>query len=769
MHKRLFKYILLALLFAGLLFLLVNWGLRENAIRQLSGSLTISDPVLANGDLHTYSVGSFTLTVSSTGQAMPGGYPGPRLYITHQAEPSRWLWHTLRGQGFIAAAQGQEKVQESRGSFFITDHLTRTCVNQTIESVQQNDQSISIHGKLDCGQDQFIGYTLSFKPAAADRLAFLLTFTSADSLRPDRTYLTYASDSDEHFFGFGEQFSYFDLKGQRVPIWVSEQGIGRGQQPVTALVNLAARSGGNDFTTYTAVPQYITSRMRSLFLENQEYSVFDLRRADRVQISVFSSQLQGQIVYGSNPEDLIAEYTAWAGRMRTLPDWILSGAVVGMQGGTDKVRGIYAKLKALGTPVAAFWLQDWVGQRTTSFGKQLWWNWELDTTRYPGWDALREDLAKDSVRIMLYASPFLADVAGLKPNLRRNLFKEALDAGYLVRRPDGSPYLIRNTDFSAGLLDLINPEAVTWYEGVLKTQMVDIGASGWMADFGEALPYDAHMSGEIPGSQYHNQYPVAWAALNRALIDSLPNSDQYVFFTRSGFSQSPQYTTLMWTGDQLTSWDAHDGMKSAVTGMLSGGMSGFSLNHADIGGYTGINNPLLHVQRSKELLLRWMELSAFTTVYRTHEGNTPDQNVQFYTDDDTLQQFDRFAKVYQAWGFLRKRLVQYSAETGVPVMRPLFIHYPNDPIVYTISYQEFMVGPDLLVAPVLDAGKNTVRVYLPAGNWVHVWSGVPYRSPFKGQWVTVPAPIGQPGLFVKEGIEDGDIFIKNLRQAGLIR
>ena len=73
-----------------------------------------------------------------------------------------------------------------------------------------------------------------------------------------------------------------------------------------------------------------------------------------------------------------------------MPEWILSGAVVGLQGGTDKVLDAYDELEALGTPVAAVWLQDWVGQRETNFGIQLWWNWELDEDHYPGWDQLRE-------------------------------------------------------------------------------------------------------------------------------------------------------------------------------------------------------------------------------------------------------------------------------------------------------------------------------------------------------------------------------------------
>jgi alpha-glucosidase len=167
--------------------------------------------------------------------------------------------------------------------------------------------------------------------------------------------------------------------------------------------------------------------------------------------------------------------------------------------------------------------------------------------------------------------------------------------------------------------------------------------------------------------------------------------------------------------------------------------------------------------------MRWMELSAFTTIYRTHEGNTPDQNAQFYTDNDTLNQFDRFARVYAAWGFLRQRLVKNAAETGVPVVRPLFLHYPNDPVAWNAAQREFLVGPDLLVAPVLDPGKTSVRAYLPAGSWVHVWSGTAYRSPFQGQWVTVDAPVGQPAVFVKEGAPDGEQFVQNLRKAGLIQ
>ena len=92
-----------------------------------------------------------------------------------------------------------------------------------------------------------------------------------------------------------------------------------------------------------------------------------------------------------------------------------------------------------------------------------------------------------------------------------------------------------------------------------------------------------------------------------------------VFFMRAGFTNSPKLGMLFWEGDQMVSWQANDGIKSAVVGLLSSGISGYAFNHSDIGGYCAVKLPFFKYQRSEELLLRWMELNAFTTVFRTHE------------------------------------------------------------------------------------------------------------------------------------------------------
>lgn len=695
---------------------------------------------------------------------------GGKLTISNPAR--KVLWETIAGQPFVGAARGGEQVEEHRGMFFFTENLQVACPDQRVELILDNpeEQSVTLSGYLDCNNGESVIYHLYIAPneqpgSLALRLWLQDPQTRQPSAKFNRIYLTYASNAGEHFFGFGEQFTYIDMKGKKVPIWVSEQGVGRGEEPITTGANLTnGGAGGNAFTTYLPIPFYMTNQMNSLLLLNEGYSQFDLRQDDRAQIMAYGATLLAVVFDGNSPAEIISQYTAISGRMPPLPDWAHRGAIVGMQGGTEKVRQVWAELQKRGAPIGAFWLQDWVGQRTTSFGKQLWWNWEVDYDRYPGWDEMVADLRAEDIRVMVYVNPYVVDVSD-KPNARRNLFKEALENGYLVKNADGEPYLVLNTSFKYGMVDLTNQDAVFWLLGVMEENVLGSGASGWMADFGESLPYDAVVSGtDVPAPRLHNRWPVGWAAVNRALVEKY-KEDELVFFSRAGYTNSARLATLFWAGDQMVSWSAEDGIKSAVTGLNSGGLSGLALNHSDIGGYTTITNPLKNYHRSKELLLRWMELNAFTSVFRTHEGNQPENNVQFYSDDETLEAFARWSKVFAALFEYRKTLMNEAAQTGLPVVRHPFIHYPQDPQTWKITYQQFMLGPDFMIAPVTDPGADSVSVYLPAGEWVHVWSGQTYAG---GQTVRVPAPLGQPGVFYIKGSAWGEQFVRDLKSAGLM-
>jgi alpha-glucosidase len=318
-------------------------------------------------------------------------------------------------------------------------------------------------------------------------------------------------------------------------------------------------------------------------------------------------------------------------------------------GGESFVRSIWQRLKAENTPIAALWIQDWQGSRFTPLGIRMWWNWELDEGLYPDWRKLVQDLAREGIAALGYINPFLSDATS-KGNVKRNLFIEARDKGYLVARPDGSPYEIDSGGFTGTLVDLTNPAAFDWYKKVIISSILRLGMKGWMADFGEALPFDAKLH-EGSGLVVHKLYPELWARVNREAIREAGLEGEAVGFLRSASLRSSRYASLYWLGDQMTTWDEHDGMKSAITGLLSSGLSGMSVNHMDIGGLISLRRSLgswtiINFSRSKELLQRSAELSAFTAIYRNHEGNNPDRNHQFYSDDETLAFFAKFAKVF---------------------------------------------------------------------------------------------------------------------------
>jgi hypothetical protein len=242
----------------------------------------------------------------------------------------------------------------------------------------------------------------------------------AEAAELNTVILKLQTPATEQIYGLGVQYSKRNIKGLVVPVLTSEQGIGRGLQPLTNLLNALRDSGGNFHTTYSAIPHYTTSQLRSFFLENSEYSVFDMSAPEIISIQVYGDTLTGRAIYGASPLDHVEEYTAYAGRMPALPDWAMEGPIVGYEGGTAAVVALYNQLLAADITPAAFWLQDWSGLRVDAFGKRLWWNWELDEVQYPDWAGLAQNLSHTGTRLLTYINPYLANtVTADKPNFKR--------------------------------------------------------------------------------------------------------------------------------------------------------------------------------------------------------------------------------------------------------------------------------------------------------------------------------------------------------------
>ena len=690
-----------------------------------------------------------------------------RLTVSHQNEPNRVLWSSVPNQSFVQFTCCDLKVKESRGFFKFRETQKGVGNQYRLEDITQEDSVISVRGRV-TGAIQGDWY-VRFRAIDSEQLQIEISLESSEKLTPNHVTLVQNGYENHKIFGFGEQFTHLDINGRKIRVLSQEPGIGRGVQPLTWFMETFFGAGGEWDSSNAPAPHYLTSSCQSFFLENSEYSIFDFTSSERSKIHVYAPTLRGRILYGKNPIELIEVYTRYAGRMPEPPKWLQSGAIIGMQGGTKAVQTMKEKLSAHKTPIAAFWLQDWVGSRKTSVGKQLWWNWEIGRETYPNWEELVQDFRSSDIRVLSYINPFLVDPSE-KGQFERNLFQEAIDNGYVITRADGEPYWILNTSFSAVLLDLTNPEARSWIKEVIKTQLIESGASGWMADFGEALPFDAILSDGSDAAEYHNRYPVEWVRLNREAIQEAGKDGEIAFFARSGYTQSPLYSTLFWMGDQLVGWSRKDGIKSTVIALLSSGFSGYSHNHSDIGGYTATTIPSLPFKipgvgytRGRELLWRWIELNAFTPVFRTHEGNQPTRNFQIDGDDETLAHFARFARVYAALSDYRISLSQETTVSGRPLIRHPWLHYQDDSQVLELELQ-FMLGPDFMIAPALNSKQKETEVYLPKGEWTHLWSNESVHVD-SGRLMRVRSPVGHPAIFFKSKSSWGQGLYEHLAKS----
>ena len=206
--------------------------------------------------------------------------------------------------------------------------------------------------------------------------------------------------------------------------------------------------------------------------------------------------------------------------------------------------------------------------------------------------------------------------------------------------------------------------------------------------------------------------------------------------------------------------ELHDGIASVIPSALSTGIIGNPFTHSDIGGYTSLYGNI----RTKELFERWLEMSVFTSIMRTHEGNRPSENFQFYNDNETMELMSRMTRIRQDLKPYISSLYHEAATKGYPLQRPLFMHYEKEQELYDIQYS-YLFGSDMVVAPVLEEAQLQKEVYLPQDTWVHLWTG----KEFTGGSATVEAKIGNPPVFYKKDSPFRELFetiTKDYRNGG---
>jgi alpha-glucosidase (family GH31 glycosyl hydrolase) len=565
--------------------------------------------------------------------------------------------------------------------------------------------------------------------------------------------IAFVADTSERFFGFGERSNAVDQRGNVVENYVAD---GPYQPEEWSLVSLFVPKPGfrsRTDATYFPVPWLLSSRGVGVLIDNDETSYFRVAADDpsRWSLEVVGapdgvtplpapSSLRFRVFAGPTPADVLRRFTARTGRQPS-PDapWIF-GPWVQLTGTLDQRRAQMRTLRDADAPVS-------VVQTYTHY---------LPCGDHTRREKEERQLVKathaDGAAITTYFNPMICESYAPR-------FGEAVAAGALTRTASGAPYVYDytgSTVFRVGQFDFTTPIGRSFYGSLLGEAIAD-GHDGWMEDFGEYTPRDAFTAGGLTGSAHHNRYVTDYHCGAYSTVRRVGRP--VVRFQRSGWTGAAACAQIVWGGDPSTDW-GFDGLRSAIWQAINIGMSGVGIWGSDIGGFFALGDRAL----TPEMLIRWVQLGAVSGVMRTESNGfqLPAKTRPQVFDDDQIANWRRWAKLHtQLYPYFAAAAAEYR-RSGLPLMRHLALAAPDDPDAIART-DEFLLGPDVLAAPVVEPGATTRELYLPSGAWIDLWRAGTWDST-AGAFVmgaaslvdgarslTVPAPIDELPLFVRAG------------------
>jgi alpha-D-xyloside xylohydrolase len=461
---------------------------------------------------------------------------------------------------------------------------------------------------------------------------------------------------------------------------------------------------------YKPVPFFLSSRGYGVFAHTSAPLTFDLGHTYGEAAVVYSGEdVLDLFLFLGEPADVVSEYTAVTGRSRMPPLWSF-GLWMGRDTyeSADEVRGVAARLRRERIP------SDVVHVDTGWTERKFAADFEFSPERFPDPTGLARELREQGFRLSLWQFPYL------HPN--DPLHAKAVEKGFVVLSSNGEPPV------DDAVIDLTNDQAVRWYQDRLKRVLRE-GAAVLCSDFGEAAPFAGIYRGDRSGFDEHNLYPLRY---NRAVAEATEEATgECVQQARAAWAGSQRYP-LHFAGDGEPS---DGGMLGTLHGGLSLGLCGFTFWTHFIGGFPHPPDP--------DLYLRWLAFGALCSHARCH-GAPPREPWEFGVD--FAQRFRRIVEVRYA---LIPYLVEHSrsaCERGHPLVRPLLFEYPRDPGSWLVD-DEYLLGPDLLVAPLFESGAKR-EVYLPPGRWLGFFDGAAHEGP---GWSAIAAAEIPAILLVRDG------------------
>ncbi|MCU4155631.1 alpha-xylosidase [Carboxylicivirga sp. A043] len=484
---------------------------------------------------------------------------------------------------------------------------------------------------------------------------------------------------NEMIFGCGESYTSFNKRGQKVVLCADD---GNGTQ---------------NETLYKPIPFFMSNRGYGMFMHTSSPITCDFGKYfNGINSLMVGDETLDLFVFLGEPKTILDEYTTLTGKAQMPPLWSFGFWMSRITYFSEEDgRRVAKELRDNEIPC------DVIHFDTGWFETDWRCDYQFSESRFDDAGKMIKDLKKQGFETCLWQLPYFVP--------KNELFNEIIDKQLFVKNSKG------NLPYEDAVLDFSNPATVEWYQDKIAG-LLKLGVGAIKVDFGEAAPYNGIYASGKTGFYEHNLYPLRY---NKAVADITQQvKGEQIMWARSTWAGSQRYP-IHWGGDPA---NTNTAMAASLRGGLSIGLSGFSFWSHDIGGFV--------LKSPEELYRRWTPFGMLTSHTRSH-GAPPKEPWEY--SEKFLNDFRKAANMrYQLMPYIYAQAKKCS-ETGLPMLRALFVEYPDDAGAWLVDDQ-YLFGDDLLVAPLME-NVSERNVYLPKGKWIDYQTGKKYE----GGWHKIAA------------------------------
>lgn len=495
----------------------------------------------------------------------------------------------------------------------------------------------------------------------------------------------------------------------------------------------------DSITYYKTIPFYVALKEEAtygIFFDNSFRSYFDMGKemGDRIFFGAIGGQIQYYFIPGENIKEVVKNYTALTGRMEMPPLWSLGYQQCRFSYfSQEEVRELVKTFEEKDIPLDVVYLDiDYMdGFRVMTF----------KTPNFDDAAGLISDLKEKGIRTITIIDP------GVKVDEEYDVFKRGKEGNHFTKKLDGEMFIGAVWPGDSAFPDFSNNDCREWWKSELKKFISEHGMDGIWNDMNEPCVFNndhktmletcLHNSdnGVIEHKEFHNRYGFEMSRCSKEAQEELHPNERGFSMTRATYAGGQRYSSV-WTGDNMSLWSQ---MRMSISMNANLGISGFSFVGNDVSGF-GLDS-------SEELFIRWMEMGPFIPIFRNHSN--------MYTRRQEPWAFGpRAEKIAKKSIELRYELLPYiydlyyiSHKEGLPIFRPMIMEYEKDMNLLNMR-EQFMLGENMIVAPVLYEGERSKTLYLPKGSWFNYFTMEKLQG---GKWYKLPCELDEILVFVKEG------------------